>query len=96
MTNRKSKSYMVGTVVLILGLGPASLADVCNLTVSQGTSQHWNSLGTYSFATLNAAHDSSFVEGGTGSITVIPEPIALGLIALSSTGLIFVRRIFSL
>ncbi|MEA2067581.1 MAG: hypothetical protein U9P12_00135 [Verrucomicrobiota bacterium] len=27
--------------------------------------------GTYSFATLNAAHDSSFVDGGTGSITVL-------------------------
>ncbi len=29
--------------------------------------------GTYSFETLNAAHDSSFVDGGTGSITVLNE-----------------------
>jgi len=52
--------------------------------------------GTYSFATLNAAHDSSFVDGGTGSITVIPEPGTLGLIGLSSAGIMVVRRFMSM
>ena len=52
--------------------------------------------GTYSFATLNAAHDSSFVDGGTGSITVIPEPRTLGLIGLSSAGIMVVRRFMSM
>ena len=31
--------------------------------------------GTYTFATLNAAHDSSFVDGGTGSIAVGLGPL---------------------
>ena len=52
--------------------------------------------GTYSFATLNAAHDSSFVDGGTGSIKVIPEPAALGLLVTASAGIMAVRRFLSM
>ena len=37
--------------------------------------------GTYSFATLNAAHDSTFVDGGAGSITVLGESKSYKLIA---------------
>ena len=51
--------------------------------------------GTYSFATLNTAHDSSFVDGGTGSITVIPEPATLGLLATASAGIMAIRRFLS-
>ena len=52
--------------------------------------------GEYSFATLNAAHDSSFVDGGTGSITVIPEPATLGLLATAAAGVMAVRRFLSM
>ena len=42
--------------------------------------------GTYSFATLNTAHDSSFVDGGTGSITVLGSSETYKLTAAQSSG----------
>ncbi len=48
------------------------------------------SAGTYSFSDLNSAYDSLFVDGGTGSITVVPEPSAAGMAALG--GLLLIRR----
>jgi len=36
-------------------------------------------VGTYTFTQLNTAYDAYFVNGGTGSITVVPEPQLVGL-----------------
>ncbi len=41
--------------------------------------------GTYDFNYLNANFDANFVNGGSGTLTVIPEP---GTLALLATGLI--------
>lgn len=52
--------------------------------------------GTYTYSYLNSHFDSLFVDNvanvGTGSITVVPEPAAFGLMALSGLGLLTVRR----
>ncbi|MDQ8207303.1 PEP-CTERM sorting domain-containing protein [Coraliomargarita sp. SDUM461003] len=37
--------------------------------------------GTYSFADLNTAYDAFFEDGGTGSITVVPEPSVYALLS---------------
>ncbi|MDQ8207516.1 hypothetical protein QEH52_08350 [Coraliomargarita sp. SDUM461003] len=48
--------------------------------------------GTYSFEDLNSSYDAFFVDGGTGSLTVVPEPsyFALSLAILAMVG--FSRR----
>ncbi len=46
--------------------------------------------GTYTFAELNAAHDANIVNGGSGSITVIPEPASLALVGVGCV--LMVRR----
>ena len=38
--------------------------------------------GTHSYASLNGAFDTIFVDGGSGSITVLPEPAAMMLAAV--------------
>ncbi|WFB34671.1 PEP-CTERM sorting domain-containing protein [Kiritimatiellota bacterium B12222] len=43
--------------------------------------------GTYTFADLNSSFDANFRDGGTGSITVIPESSSLALMLLSVCGL---------
>jgi len=48
--------------------------------------------GTYNFAQLSTAFPTNFVPGGTGSITVAPEPASLGIIAVSALGLLQRRR----
>ncbi|MEM1059265.1 MAG: PEP-CTERM sorting domain-containing protein [Verrucomicrobiota bacterium] len=48
-------------------------------------------VGTYDFAFLNANYDSLFVDGGSGSITVVPEP-ATGALVLGGLGLLAWRR----
>lgn len=40
--------------------------------------------GTYTFDQLNAAYDARFVDGGTGSITVVPEPVEVGVIVVAA------------
>ena len=47
--------------------------------------------GFYSFAALNSSFDANIVDGGTGSITVIPEP-TVPLLALIGAGALFTRR----
>lgn len=47
--------------------------------------------GTYTFEVLNTAFDAQFVDGGTGSITVIPEPRTMGLFVISLAA--FFRRL---
>ncbi len=37
--------------------------------------------GTYSFADLNTAYDAFFADGGTGSLTVVPEPGSFALVS---------------
>ena len=48
--------------------------------------------GTYTFAELNSTYDSYFADGGTGSLTVVPEPsyFSMALFALGIVG--FARR----
>jgi hypothetical protein len=50
--------------------------------------------GTYSFATLNSLYDTIFADGGTGSITIspVPEPSTVALLAGGLGALIFSRR----
>ena len=36
--------------------------------------------GTYSFADLNSTYDAFFADGGTGSLTVVPEPSYVSLL----------------
>ncbi|HAU37033.1 MAG TPA: hypothetical protein DCX07_04880 [Phycisphaerales bacterium] len=47
---------------------------------------------TYSFATLNAAYDTIFNDGGSGSITVVPEPATLSMLALGGLGILIRNR----
>ncbi len=46
--------------------------------------------GTYSFATLNGSYDEIFDDGGTGSITVVPEPASVAMLAMG--GALMLRR----
>lgn len=39
--------------------------------------------GTYPYAALNSTYDSYFVDGGSGSITVVPEPGTLALLGMA-------------
>lgn len=49
--------------------------------------------GTYTFAQLNGAHDAQFVNGGTGSISVVvPEPASLALMASFAAAAVASRR----
>lgn len=48
--------------------------------------------GTYDFITLEGAHPDQFVNGGTGSITVIPEPASLMLAIGGSLAMVMARR----
>lgn len=48
--------------------------------------------GTYTFAELNTAYDAQFADGGTGTLTVVPEPASLGMVALSLLALRRPRR----
>ena len=48
--------------------------------------------GVHPFSELNANFDSNFVDGGTGSITVVPEPASLGLLFAGAGFLIRRRR----
>ncbi|MDF3129644.1 PEP-CTERM sorting domain-containing protein [Kiritimatiellaeota bacterium B1221] len=48
--------------------------------------------GTYTFADLNSSYDANFVDGGTGSITVIPEPGSIVLLFVGMTGLFALTR----
>jgi len=47
--------------------------------------------GVYSYATLNSTYDSFFANGGSGSITVIPEP-ASGMLVLSGIASLWLYR----
>lgn len=47
---------------------------------------------TYTFSDLNTAYDARFADGGTGSITVVPEPTALTAVVLVAGGLLARRR----
>jgi hypothetical protein len=47
--------------------------------------------GFYTFADLNGAFDANIVEGGTGSITVVPEP-TVPLLAFFGAAALFARR----
>ena len=48
--------------------------------------------GFYSFTTLNTSYDSIFVNGGTGSITVVPEPTTWMLLGCTLTVTVLLRR----
>jgi hypothetical protein len=48
--------------------------------------------GLHTFAELNASFDANFVEGGTGSITVVPEPAGAAMALLGGVALILFRR----
>jgi len=49
--------------------------------------------GTYSFADLNTAYDAFFEDGGTGSLTVVPEPSVYALFSgLLAFGWLAMRR----
>ncbi len=48
--------------------------------------------GTYSFADLNSSYDTNFADGGTGSITVVPEPGSLALLVVAMAGFLALTR----
>lgn len=48
--------------------------------------------GTYTFAELNTAYDSFIVNGGSGTLTVIPEPASLALVGLGMLCMLGRRR----
>lgn len=50
------------------------------------------SVGTHTFAELNAAFDANIVDGGTGNIIVVPEPSAFAMVLLGAFGLMRSRR----
>lgn len=48
--------------------------------------------GNYSFSFLNTNYDAFFQNGGSGSITVVPEPSIFGLFLLGAVGMMALRR----
>ncbi|VGO16668.1 hypothetical protein PDESU_05259 [Pontiella desulfatans] len=48
---------------------------------------------TYTVSELNAMAGNAAVFSGTGTITVIPEPATLGLVAMVGTAVFFIRRL---
>jgi len=48
--------------------------------------------GTYSYATLNSTYDSIFADGGSGSITVVPEPSTWAMVVAGAMGTMFCYR----
>jgi hypothetical protein len=48
--------------------------------------------GFYTFQQLNSQFDANFVDGGTGTIAVVPEPMSAGLLLIGSLSLIGFRR----
>jgi hypothetical protein len=48
--------------------------------------------GRYTFDQLNALFDANIVDGGNGTITIVPEPVGLGLLLLGSLPLLGARR----
>ena len=48
--------------------------------------------GKHTFAQLNASYDTIFNDGGSGSITVVPEPATLSMLALGGLGVLIRNR----
>lgn len=76
----------------LVALGTSRIALDQNVTFASVTLDGVSlAAGTYSFTALNLAFDDIFVDGGSGSIHVVPEPASAALV-LAGAGLALGRR----